>query len=235
MENDFYMRIRICLIANVVPYWNLLNCIWCYLIIQWNKWVKYYCICVYEIPLNSCKSTWAKGSSTIVIMCCLSSVRDYFKHYWLFRNCWTEFNEIWQEFKQSSTKFVFLGWFENQERCPGLWLAKTFLTSLKLLNRIQRNLTESKLSKSTTKFVFWGHWKPRWPPWPLIGRDLFLLLLCNDWTEFNETWQEQDLNVFYQFRVFGADGKTKMATLASDSLRHLNLQQLQLHLVRMLV
>ena len=98
------MWIRICLIANVVPYWNLLICIWCYFIIQWNKWVKYYCICVYKIPLNSYKSTWAKGSSTIVIMCCLSSVRDYFKHYWLFRNCWTEFNEILQEFKQSSTK-----------------------------------------------------------------------------------------------------------------------------------
>ena len=66
------------------------------------------------------------------------------KHCWLFRNCWTEFNEIWQELKQSSTKFVFLGWSENQERCPGLWLAKTFFTSsLKLLNRIQWNLTGS--------------------------------------------------------------------------------------------
>ena len=165
----------------------LLICIWCYFIIQWNKWVKYYCIwqCVYKIPLNSYKSTWAKGSSTIVIMCFLSSVRDYFKHYWLFRNCWTEFNEIWQEFKQSSTKFVFLGWLENQERCPGLWLAKTFLTSLKLLNRIQRNLTGSKLSTSTTKFVFWGHWKPRWPLWPLIGRDLFCFFSAT--TELNST------------------------------------------------
>ena len=143
MENDFYMWIRICLIANVVPYWNLLICIWCYFIIQWNKWVKYYCICVYKIPLTSYKITWAKGSSTIVIMCCLSSVRDYFniidfsetvernsmkfdrnvsnplpnlcfwadwktkntalasdwpRHFWLLLwNCWTEFNETWQE------------------------------------------------------------------------------------------------------------------------------------------
>ena len=159
-----------------------------------------------------------------------------FKHYWLFRNCWMEFNAIWQEFKQSSTKFVFLGWSDNQERCPGLWLAKTFLTSsLKLLNRIQRNLTGSKLSTSTTKFVFWGRSETKMATlasdWP---RPL-LLLLCNDWTEFNETWKEQDLNVFYQFRVFGADRKTKMAALASDSLRHLYLQQLELHLVRMLV
>ena len=78
VDGEWFLHVdtRICLIANVVPYWNLLICIWCYFIKQWNKWVKYYFICVYKIPLTSYKSTWAKGSSTIVIMCCLSSVRD---------------------------------------------------------------------------------------------------------------------------------------------------------------
>ena len=49
--------------------------------------------------------------------------------------------------------------------------AETFSPSpLKPLNRIQRNLTGSKISTSSTKFVFFGpNGKTRWPPWPLIG------------------------------------------------------------------
>ena len=58
--------------------------------------------------------------------------------------------------------------------CPGLWLAETFSTSLKPLNGIQRNLTESKISTSSTEFVFFGPiGKIRWPPWHLIGWDIF--------------------------------------------------------------
>ena len=42
--------------------------------------------------------------------------------------------------------------------------------SLKPLNESQRNLTGSKISMSSTKFVFFGLiGKTRWPPWPLIG------------------------------------------------------------------
>ena len=81
---------------------------------------------------------------------------------------------------------------KKQDSCPGLWLAETFSTSsLKPLNRIQRNLTGSKISTSSTKFVFFGP----------IGKNKmaalasdwlrhFQLLLWNRWTEFNETWQE---------------------------------------------
>ena len=36
----------------------------------------------------------------------------------------------------------------------------------------------------------------------------FLLLFCNRWTEFNETWQEADLNILYQVCVFRNNGKT---------------------------
>ena len=51
----------------------------------------------------------------------------------------------------------------------------TFLTSpLKPLNKIQRNLTGSKNSTSSTKYVFFGPiGKTRWPSWPLIGWDIF--------------------------------------------------------------
>ena len=63
----------------------------------------------------------------------------------------------------------------------------TLIYSLHLLNRIQWHLTD-KIFTSCTKFVFLELiGKPRWPPWPLMGRDIFLVILCNWWTEINET------------------------------------------------
>ena len=58
----------------------------------------------------------------------------------------------------------------------------------------------SKISTSSTKFVFWNCWATirkknkmaRWP-WPLIGWDSFDFSSenWNRWTEFNKTWQEE--------------------------------------------
>ena len=46
---------------------------------------------------------------------------------------------------------------KKQDGHPGFWLAETFSTSpLKPLNGIQWNLTGSKISTSSTKFVFFG-------------------------------------------------------------------------------
>ena len=116
----------------------------------------------------------------------------------------------------------FSGQSEKQDGRPGLWLAETFPTSpLKRLNGIQWNLTGSKISTSSTKFVFFGPiGKTRWPPWPLIGWDIFDF--SYETTEPNSTklYRKQDLNVLYQVCVFRADQKNKMATLASDWLRH---------------
>ena len=83
-------------------------------------------------------------------------------------------------------------------------LADTFLTSAqKPLNGIQRNLTESNISKFTTKFVFFGPIrKPRWPPRPLIGQDIF------DFSSETAEWnsmkldRKHDLNVLYQVGSF---------------------------------
>ena len=62
---------------------------------------------------------------------------------------------------------VLSGWSEKQDGGPGLWLSDTFLTSsLKPLNGIQRILTRSKISTSSTKFVFFRPrpiGKIRWP------------------------------------------------------------------------
>ena len=50
------------------------------------------------------------------------------------------------------------------------WLRHFSTSPLKLLNGIQRNVIGSKISTSSTKFVFFGPiGKTRWPPWPLIG------------------------------------------------------------------
>ena len=88
---------------------------------------------------------------------------------------------------------------KKQDGRPGLWLAETFSTShLKLLNGIQLNLTGSKISTSSTKFVFFGLiGKTRWPPWPLIGWDIFHF--SYETAERNSTKldRKQDLNVFY--------------------------------------
>ena len=119
----------------------------------------------------------------------------------------------------------FLGRSEKQDGRPGLWLAETFSTfSMKSLNRIQRNLTGSKISTSSTKFVFFRPiGKTRWRPWPLIGWDIFDF--SSETAEQNSTkldWK-QDLNVLYQVCVIRVDQKNKMAALASDWLRHFRL------------
>ena len=151
-----------------------------------------------------------------------------FSHFQLLLwNRWTEFNETWQAARSQRPlpSLCFSGRSEKQDGRPGLWLAETFSTSpLKPLNRIQRNLTGSKISTSSTKFVFFGPiGKTRWPPWPLIGWDIF------DFSSENAEWnstkldRKQDLNILYQVCVFRADRKNKMAALASDWLRHFRL------------
>ena len=83
---------------------------------------------------------------------------DWPRHFRLLLwNCWTEFNKIWWEARSQCLlpSFYFLGWSVKQNGRPGLWLAETFSTSpLKPPNGIQRNLTGSKLSMPSTKFVF---------------------------------------------------------------------------------
>ena len=106
-----------------------------------------------------------------------------------------------------------------------LSLTFTFLTSpLKPLNGIQWTLTGSKISMPSSKYVFFGLiGKIRWPPWPLIGWDIFDFF--EETTERNSTKldRKQDLNALYQVCVFRADRKNKMAALASDWLRYFRL------------
>ena len=153
---------------------------------------------------------------------------DWLRHFRLLLwNRWTKFNETWQEARSQHPlpSLCFSGRSEKQDGRPGLWLAETFLTfPLKPLNGIQRNLKGSKISTSSTKFVFFGPIrKTRWPPWLLIG--LVIFDFSSDTAERNSTKldRKQDLNVLYQVCVFRANPKNKMAALASDWLRHFRL------------
>ena len=94
---------------------------------------------------------------------------DWLRHFRLLLwNNWTKFNETWQEARSQRPlpSLCFSGRSEKQNGRPSLWLAETFSTSpLKQLNEIQRNLTGSKISTPSTKFVFFGPiGKKKWPP-----------------------------------------------------------------------
>ena len=69
------------------------------------------------------------------------------------------FNETWEQARSQCPlpNLSFSSRSEKQDGCPGLWLAEKFSTyPLKPLNGIQRNLTISKISRSSTKFCFLG-------------------------------------------------------------------------------
>ena len=112
----------------------------------------------------------------------------------LFWNRSTEFNETWLEAWSQCLlqSLCFTSCSEKQDGCPGLWLAETFsISPLEPLNRIQRNLTGSKVWTSSTKFVFFGLIQKN--KMAALASDWlrhFRLLLWNHWMEFNETWQE---------------------------------------------
>ena len=162
---------------------------------------------------------------TIVIMRCPSSVvrrpSSLTFHIFDFSSETTERNltKLYRkvDFNVLYQVFVFRADREKKDGRPGLWLAEAFSTSpLKPLNGLQRNLTESKISTSSTKFVFFGPiGKTRWLPWPLIGWDISDF--SSETAEQNSTKldMKQDLNVLYQVCVFRADRKNKMAALAS--------------------
>ena len=93
---------------------------------------------------------------------------------------------------------------------PSLWLAETFSTSsLKLLNRIQRNLTGSRNSTSSTKFVFFRPiGKPKWPTGLWLA-ETFLTSSLNPLNEiqWNFTGSKISMWLLYQVCIFQADQK----------------------------
>ena len=153
---------------------------------------------------------------------------DWLRHFRLLLwNHWTKFNETWQEARSQRPlpSLCFWGRTEKQNGRPGLWLAETFSTfPLKPLNGIHWHLIESKISTPSTKFVIFGTiGKTKWPPWPLIGWDIFDFSSITAERNSMKLYRKQDLNILFQVCVFRADRKNKMAALASDWLRHFQL------------
>ena len=140
-------------------------------------------------------------------------------------NCWTQFNETWQEARlrhfdffsayveQIWTNFIdvfyqvlcFSNWSEDQDGCPGLWLADTFFRLL--CNRLNEwNLTGRKISTFSNKFAFLGpFWKQRCLPWPQIGQDI-----CSLWK------QDISFNIKHQPPFWRRGGVTKQTGTSNN-------------------
>ena len=194
-------------------------------LLLWNRWMEF-------------NETWQEARSQCPLpSVCFSGLSenkmstlatDWLRYFRLLHwNHWTEFNEISQEasYQYLLPSLCFADWSEKQDCRSGLWLAETFSNSpLKPLNRIKWNLTGSKISTSSTKFVFFGPiGKARLPPWHLNGWGIFVA--SSETTERNSTklHRKQNLNFFYQVYILRTDRKTKMAAMASDWLRHFRL------------
>ena len=76
---------------------------------------------------------------------------------------------------------------------------------------IQRNLTGSKISRSSTKFVFLGLiGKTRWPPWPLIG-ETFLTSPLKPLNRIQRNLTASKISMCStKFVFFGPIGKTRL-------------------------
>ena len=153
---------------------------------------------------------------------------DWLRHFRLLLwNSWTEFNETWQEARSQCPlpSLCFSGRSEHLKWPPWPLIGcDIFAFPPKPLNRFQWNLTGSKISMSSTMFVFFRPiGKTRWPPWPLIGWDIFDF--SSETAERNSMKldRKQDLNFLYQVCVFRTDWKNKMAALIYDWLRHFRL------------
>ena len=146
---------------------------------------------------------------------------DWLRHFCLLLwNCWMGFNKLdmKQDLNVLYQVYVFQANQKNKMATLTSDCLRHFRLSLEPLNGIQQNLTGSKISTSSTKFVFFGPIrKTRWPPWPLIGWHIsyFSEFVVQNSTKLD---RKQDLNILYQVCVFLADWKNKMAALVSDWL-----------------
>ena len=127
-----------------------------YQLLLWNRWMEF-------------NETWeeARSQRHLPSLCFWDDRRnkmaalasDWLGYFQLLWKHWTKFSEILKEARSQRPlpTLCFGGRSEKQDGHPLLWLAETFSTfPLKPLNGIQRNLSGSKISTSSTKFVFRG-------------------------------------------------------------------------------
>ena len=216
-------------------------------LLLWNCWTEF-------------NETWQKARSQLPLpsLCfgadrknnIAAPVSDWLRHFRLFPwNSWTEFSEAWQEARSQRPlpSLCFSG--DRKNKIAALasdWMKhfrlliwnrwtkfnKTWEDAhLKPLNWIQQNLTGSKISTSSTEFVFVGPiGETRSPPWSLIGWDIFDFSSETAKRNSTKLHKYQDFNVLYQVIVFRGDRKKKQdsrpdiwsAEKFSTSLKPLN-------------
>ena len=142
-------------------------------------------------------------------------VSHWLRHVQLFLiNSRVEFKEIWQEARSQRPlpSLCFSGRSEKNEMAiPASDLPRHFRLFLwHHWTKFNENLWEARSQSPVPSLCFSGRWKKtRWPPWPLIGWDIF-----DSFSEIAE-WnamkldRKQDLNVLYQICVFPVDRKKK--------------------------
>ena len=104
-------------------------------------------------------------------------------------------------------------------------LASDWLRHFRLLlwNRwteLKETWQEARSQRHLPSLCFFGPIGTRkWPPWPLIGWDIFYFSSeTTEWNSMKVKWK-QDLNILLLVCVFQADRKNKMATPVSHWLR----------------
>ena len=135
--------------------------------------------------MSYCHSALSVRPSTVV--------RRQFSHFWLLlQNHLTDSDETWQKARTQRPLPSLWGFFATpSSKMAALasdWLEHFSTSSPQPLNEFWRNLTGSKSSTPSIKFVFFVPiGSPRWQPWPLIGWNILRLLLSNRWMDFDET------------------------------------------------
>ena len=155
---------------------------------------------------------------------------DWLRHIRLLLwNCCKEFNETWQEVRSQCplSSLRFSGRLEKQDGRPGLWSAETFSTSpLKLLNGIQRNLTGSTISTSSTISLRFLGWSEKRPSLHLISWDIYDFSFESAEQNSTKLDRKQDLKVLYQVgwseKQDGCPGLWLAETFSTSPLKLLN-------------
>ena len=131
---------------------------------RWLPWLRHFRLLLWNsrIELNE---TWqeARYQRPLQNLCfwvrsenkMAAPASNWLKNCQILWKCCMEFNESWQEARSQRPLQCFSGRSQKQDGRCGLWLVEAFMPSpLIPLNRIQRKLTGSKISKSSLKFVF---------------------------------------------------------------------------------
>ena len=149
-------------------------------------------------------------------------VSDWLRHFitspW---NHWMEFNETWQEARSQRPlpSCVFRADLKNKMAALASdgW---DISTSLKTLNRIQRNLTGSKISMSSTRFVFFGPIAKQDGRPGLWLAETFSTSALNTLNGMHRNLTGSKMSTSStKFVFFWADRTNKMAALADSSKR----------------